>query len=255
MYDIISIAPENIEKEHICCALGDKKSIYGVNSKKEKMKEMYADGYRFFRLNDRGKAFIDFVPVEHSLAPIIGDGYYYINCFWVSGSHSGKGISKELIRLCFDEIKDAKGVVCVSSDKKRPFLNDKKYFAKLGFEVIDTAPPYFELLCLKFDKDAPNPSFADNAKNQSELCEKGLVVYSSGMCPYSYFYGDLLESLCIQNGIEYNSFFFNTQADALKSPCAFSINSIFLDGKFVTHEILSEKKFEKLIIPLLKAKD
>ena len=33
---------------------------------------------------------------------------------------------------------------------------------KKGFEVVDTAPPNFELLVKKFNKNAPTPKFKGN---------------------------------------------------------------------------------------------
>jgi hypothetical protein len=53
------------------------------------------------------------------------------------------------------------GIAVVSSTKIKPFLTDKKFYLKQGFEVVDSAPPYFELLVLKFNKKVlcRNPLF------------------------------------------------------------------------------------------------
>ena len=46
---------DNIEKEHICCAIGDPKHQEGVDKKKEWIKNKLKDGHVFRKLNARGK--------------------------------------------------------------------------------------------------------------------------------------------------------------------------------------------------------
>ena len=56
---IISIDKNNIEQEHICCAIGnDKVNQSRALTKKNWMKERFSDGLVFKRLDDRGKIFI-----------------------------------------------------------------------------------------------------------------------------------------------------------------------------------------------------
>jgi len=38
---IISVTPENIDEEHICCAMSDKKSADGVEMKKMLMNSLF----------------------------------------------------------------------------------------------------------------------------------------------------------------------------------------------------------------------
>jgi len=42
MNEYINLNPENIDKEHICCAIGDAKHQEGVLKKKEWMKNKFA---------------------------------------------------------------------------------------------------------------------------------------------------------------------------------------------------------------------
>ncbi len=61
---IISIDKNNIDEEHICCALGnDKENKERAQTKKDWMKERFGDGLAFKRLDDRGKIFIEYMPV------------------------------------------------------------------------------------------------------------------------------------------------------------------------------------------------
>lgn len=49
--DFIHITAENIDREHICCAMSNKQSVM----KKEWMKRRFAEGLVFYRSVERGK--------------------------------------------------------------------------------------------------------------------------------------------------------------------------------------------------------
>ena len=85
--DYIQITKENIDKEHICCAMSGKQSL----AKKEWLKQRFAEGLVFYRSVERGKCFIEYIPAENAWVPIMADGWLYINCLWVSGSMKGHG--------------------------------------------------------------------------------------------------------------------------------------------------------------------
>lgn len=68
---IISISSENIDSEHICCAIGnDKPNQARAHSKKEWMKARFEEGLVFKRLDERGKFFIEYMPIETVWKPI-----------------------------------------------------------------------------------------------------------------------------------------------------------------------------------------
>lgn len=60
MNEYSNLTQENIEKEHICCAIGDPKHQLGVERKKEWIKSKLKDGHVFRKLNARGKIFIEY---------------------------------------------------------------------------------------------------------------------------------------------------------------------------------------------------
>ena len=55
----INLTIENIDKEHLCCAIADKKHQAGVAVKKNWLKERIAEGHVFRKLDEKGKVFID----------------------------------------------------------------------------------------------------------------------------------------------------------------------------------------------------
>ena len=164
MNEYINLTLENIDEEHICCAIGDKKHQAGVDSKKEWIKSKLKDGHIFRKLNARGKIFIEYEPIETAWIPISGKNYEYIYCLWVAGSFKGKGIGKELIEYAINDSKEKgkSGICTLVSKKKKPFIGEKKFFEHYGFKVVDSIADY-ELLALQFE-DGETPKFNDNAR-------------------------------------------------------------------------------------------
>lgn len=245
---IIEVNMDNIEKEHICCAISDKKGENCVGSKKAWMKKRFEDGLVFKKLDERGKVFIEYIPAERAFAPIEADNYMYIDCFWVSGKYKGKGYANELLGEC---IKDAKnngkdGLVVLSSKKKKPFLSDPSYLKYKGFMVADTAKPFFELLYLPFNEGAKKPQFMNCAKD-GKTDKKGVVIYYSNQCPHTDKYIKIVEKAAIDNGVSFKAIKIDTVEMAKSSPTPFTTYSIFIDGEFITNEILTEKKFLKFV--------
>lgn len=163
MNEYINLTLENIDKEHICCAISDKKHQAGVDSEKEWIKVKLNDGFVFRKLDVRGKVFIQYEPIETAWVPISGKKYEYIYCLWVAGNFKGQGIAKELLEYTIFDAKEKRmnGICTLSSKKKKPFLGDKKFFEHYGFKVVDSIGEY-ELLALNFN-DEETPRFNDNA--------------------------------------------------------------------------------------------
>ena len=101
--EYIRVTKENIENEHICCAISSNKDIQAI-SKKNWLKERFDDGLVFLKSIERGKCFIEYIPAENAWNPINADGYMYIDCLWVASSFKGNGYSNDLLNvvLCQD---------------------------------------------------------------------------------------------------------------------------------------------------------
>ena len=179
----ITLTPENVMSEHLCCAIADKKHQTGVNDKRNWLAERIKEGHVFRKLDAQGKVFIEYAPLEKAWVPVTGDNYFYIYCLWVSGSYKGKGYGKELLQSCIDDAKaqGKSGICLLSSKKKKPFLSEKKFMLKYGFKVVDTINDEYELLALSFD--GTQPQFTSNVRKQS-IEGKELTIYYGVQCPY-----------------------------------------------------------------------
>ena len=183
MNEYINLTLENIDDEHICCAIGDPKHQNGVNNKKEWIKSKLSEGHVFRKLDARGKIFIEYEPIETAWVPVNGKNYEYIYCLWVAGSFKGKGIAKELLEYAINDSKEKgmSGICTLTSKKKKPFLSEKKFFEHYGFKVVDVIGDY-ELLALQFDNNE-TPKFNDNVRTM-KIDNQEFTIYYSPECPY-----------------------------------------------------------------------
>lgn len=247
---IITIDAANIDREHICCAIGnDKQNQYRAQTKKNWMKCEFDNGLVFKRLDQRGKVFIEYAPVETIWKPIQGKNYLVINCLWVSGQFKGKGFSTQLLDECIADARfqNKDGIAVVSSTKSKPFLTDKKFYLKHGFTPVDTAPPYFELLALKFNEDAETPQFSANAKAGMCAEKSGFTFIYSNQCPFMEEYVGRLAEIAHRKGIPCTVQKLKSYGEAQEIGSPFGTLGIYFNGEFQTHELMPETKFEKYL--------
>ena len=249
--DYIRLTKENLDKEHICCAISDNRDVQ-VASKKAWLSERFEDGLVFLRSVERGKCFIEYIPAENAWHPVDADGYMHINCFWVSGSFKGHGYANDLLNACIADAKaqGKNGITVISSPKKMSFLSDPKYLAYKGFSVADKAEPFFTLLYLPFDEASPVPKFKDCAK-QPHIDKRGFVVYYSHGCPFTAKYVPLVAEYAKANGIPFESVLLDSKEAARSAPVAWTNYALFYDGEYITNEIQNEKRFAALVDRLI----
>ena len=242
----IQLTLDNLEKEHICCAISTNKDV-GVRSKKDWLRERIKDDLVFYRLDQRGKCFIEYIPAQKSFYPIDAPGYMHINCLWVAGSLKGQGHGKALIEHCINDSK-AKGMLgisVISSRKKLAFLSDGEFLSRFGFTPCDSVDPYYTLMYLPFTNNSPAPKFLNSVKNP--VLPDGFVLYYSNGCPFTEKYVPLIVEVFNKHNVNIKVIKIESVEDAKSSPCVCTNFSLFFNKKLITHEILSEKKAEAII--------
>ena len=246
MNEYINLNLENIDKEHICCAIGDPKHQIGVDAKKEWIKHKLKDGHVFRKLNSRGKTFIEYEPIETAWVPIIGKKYMYIYCLWVAGSFKGQGIGRELLEYAIKDAKDKKmnGICTLVSKKKKPFIGDKKFFFHFGFKVIDNIDDY-ELIALNFS-DEETPKFSNSARKM-EIESKDFTIYYSNECPYVEYEVKELTDYAKDKNLKLNFIKIDSLEKAKNAPCVINNWANFYEGKFISNTILNANALEKIV--------
>ncbi len=244
--EFVTITKENLGREHICCAIADGRDCQ-VLSKKEWLSQRLEEGLVFRKGDVRGKCFIEYIPAERAWAPVEADGYMYIDCLWVSGRLAGHGCASQLLEDCVRDSREKgkQGLVILSADKKRPYLSDPAFLKHKGFRAADEAAPYFSLYYLPLVPDAQPPRFRPQVK-QREAGE-GFTLYYTQQCPFTARYVPVAEAAARRLGLPLRLVRLETAAQAQSAPSPFTTYSLFYRGRFVTHEILSEKKAEQLL--------
>ncbi len=245
--EYVRVTKENLEKEHICCAISNNRDVQ-VASKKAWLAERFDDGLVFLRSVERGKCFIEYIPAENAWNPIDADGYTYIDCLWVSGSFKGHGYSNDLLDACIRDSKEQgrKGLCILSAAKKKPFLADPKYLAHKGFSVADEADNGVQLWALPFSDKCDLPRFKPCAKHP-RVDEKGFVLYYTHQCPFNAKYVPIVQKTAQEHGVPFKAIRLESKEAAQSAPTPVTTYALFSDGKYLTNEQMNDKKILKLL--------
>lgn len=252
MEKIITLNKSNIDSEHICCAISDKKCKESYELKKEWLKKEFDNGYVFRRINARAKVFIEYGPSEKGWIPIDAPNYLSINCLWVSGQYKGHGYGKELLRLAIEDANSQgkDGLVTVVGTNKFHFMSDTKWLLKQGFETCEKLSSGFSLLVKKINSNANNPKFNDSVKSGECDDKNGLVVYYSNRCPFTeYHVTTSLTETAKKRNLPLKVIKLETMEQAQSAPTPATIFSLFYNGKFVTTDLSAcmDSRFDKVI--------
>lgn len=237
----MKITKDNIDREHICCAMSGKQSL----AKKAWLRQRFDEGLVFYRSEERGKCFIEYIPAENAWVPIVAPGYLYINCLWIAGSMKGHGYSNDLMEECIRDAREQgrKGLCILSAQgRKREFLSDPKYLAYKGFSVADTSEAGITLMYLPLDPAAEPPRFRDCARHPQAEGE-GFVLYYTDQCPFTCYWVPRVEEAAREHGVPLRVIHITDRESAQNVPSPVSTYALFRDGRFVTQGIQTDKKF------------
>lgn len=244
--DYIRVTKDNLESEHICCAISNNKDVQ-VASKKAWLLDRFDEGLVFLKSTERGKCFIEYIPAEFAWNPIDAPGYLYIDCLWVSGSMKGHGYSNDLLNECIRDGKaqGKKGLCILSSAKKKPFLADPKFLKYKGFSVCDEADNGIQLWALPFFEGAEKPKFRECARHP-HVDEPGYVLYYTNQCPFNRKYVPIVEQTAKAHGIPFRAVHITTRNEAQSAPTPVTTYALFRNGVYLTNEQMNDTKFLKL---------
>jgi len=76
-------------------------------------------------------------------------------------------------------------------------------------------------------------------------------LYYTSQCPFTVKYVPLIEQLAREKNLPFHSIHLQNRMEAHQAPTPYTSYSLFYNGVFVTHEILSENSFRKLLTKLM----
>lgn len=247
----LTLNPDNMEQEHICCAIADKKCAQSYAMKKAWLTKEFQNGWRFKRLDERAKVFIEYGPAEKAWMPISAPNYLALGCFWVAGKYKGHGHGKALLQGVIEEAKTQKklGLVTVAGHKKFHFMSDTQWLLKQGFQEVERTPAGFSLLALKFSESTPSPQFRKEVQKGTCPDQQGFVVYYSNRCPFTeYHIRESLKETAQKRELDIKIIQLKTMQQAQSSPTPATIFSLFYNGQFITTDlsVCMHSRFDKL---------
>ena len=245
--EYIRVTKDNLEKEHICCAISNNKDVQ-VSSKKAWLADRFMDGLVFLKSVERGKCFIEYIPAENAWVPIEADGYMYIDCLWVSGSFKGHGYSTDLLNACIRDSKEKgmKGLCILCAAKKKPFLADPKFLKYKGFAVCDESDNGIQLWYLPFSDNVEKPVFKECAKHP-HIEDSGYVLYYTDQCPFNAKYVPIVEQNAKEHNIPFRAIHIVSKEQAQNVPTPVTTYALFRNGEYLTNEQMNDTKFLKLV--------
>lgn len=256
MERIIKLNKDNIQNEHICCAISDKKCKESYELKKDWLKKEFDNGYVFQRIDARAKVFIEYGPAEKGWVPVDAPNYLLVNCLWVSGKYKGNGYGKALLQKAIDDAKSQgkHGLMTVVGTKKFHFMSDTKWLLRQGFEVCESLSSGFSLLVKKIDPKGANPTFKESVKSGKCPDKSGIVVYYSNRCPFSeYHVKTSLTETATKRNIPLKIVKLESMEQAQSAPTPATIFSLFYNGNFITTDIsiCMDSRYDKIIDKIL----
>lgn len=246
--EIIDFTPSNIA-DYGVCGYKDARKHLELRRKIEWYKEYYPKGLRIkgLILQPGGyQGMIEYIPGKYAHRPVNADGYMFIHCIYVGfkNEFKGKGYATLLLLDCIKEAKSNKmeGVAVVT--RKGSFMAKRDIFIKNGFESVDRTNPDFELLALKFNEQAKNPSFK---KFSPQNYPDGIIIFRSAQCPYSVKNVDAIMKTAERMKVK-TTLIDMIDFEAVQNvPCAFGTFCIIKDGEVISHNPISNTRFENIM--------
>ncbi len=246
---IITIDEKNLNEYAYCGYKNPKQE--GFRKKAAWLKKQLPKGLVFKNLyseEDGVIGSIEYEPGEYSWRPIDAKGYMVIHCiFIIYKKNKGRGYGTMLVRECIKDARKHKmdGVVTVT--RKGTWMAGKELFLKLGFSVVDSAPPDFELLLKKFRKSAPIPKFRGDWEKKRAAFNDELVIIHSDQCPYVSKALREIPETAEKYGKKATLVELRTAKNAQKAPCAFGIFNIIYKGKLIAEHPISNRRFKNIM--------
>jgi L-amino acid N-acyltransferase YncA len=245
---IHTIDASNVDRYGFFCYKSKPKST-GYRQKREWLEACLAEGVRLKIIYEgtRSAGFIEYAPGEATWRVVQATGYVVIHCMWVVGAGRGKGYGERLLEQVISEAqnKGMYGLAVVTSSST--FLAKKGFFIHNGFEVVDQAPPSFELLAMHFGQGS-TPRFPQDWESRLQRIPQGLVVYHSGQCPYLPMFVSSLGNAACQMGIPARMVELKTSWEARTlSPSAYGVFGVVYDGKLLSYRPIGGKTLRQML--------
>jgi len=193
--------------------------------------------------------YVEYLPGEFAWRGVDAAGYMFIHCIWIyAKQYQRKGWGRFMIEACLNDAKSAgmRGVAVMVRDG--PWLADRRLFLANAFEPVDTAPPDYQLLVLKFKRTAANPAFRKGWDEKLARYGHGLTIIRSNQCPHiAKFASDIAQSAAEDYGINPTVVDVASCQDAQNAPTPYAVFSLIYDGRLLADHQISRTRFRNIM--------
>jgi len=193
--------------------------------------------------------YIEYIPGKYAWRGVEADGYMVIHCVWTYfRAYQRRGLAASLIRACIDDARreGMHGVAVVARD--RPWLAGSAIFRKMGFVLVETAPPDYELLVYKLRRSAANPRFKSDWEGRLKKYGKGLTIIRAGQCPQTIERSDAIAAMAARMfGLKARVVDLGSYRDAQNAPTPYAVFAILYNGRLVADHQVSARRFQTIL--------
>ena len=197
---------------------------------------------------------IESIPGEFAWRGVEASGYLFVHCLWTySLKLKGRGLGTRLVRAAVEEASEAgmHGVAVLT--RRGPWLAGSAIYLNNGFRVVDTAPPDYELLALKFKKSAPDPKLKRGWEKKLGAYGRGLTIVRSDQCPHiAKFADDIAAVARTAYQLKPRIVEIKNHREAQNAPTPYAVFSVILDGRILADHPISATRFKNIMKGLAK---
>jgi GNAT superfamily N-acetyltransferase len=193
--------------------------------------------------------YIEHLPGEFAWRGVEAGGYMFIHCIWIfSRQHQRKGWGSVMIEACLEDAKKAgmSGVAVVVRDG--PWLADHRLFLANAFELVDTAPPDYQLLVRKLNSAAANPAFKKSWDQKVARYGRGLTIIRSSQCPHiAKFASDIAQTAAKEYHLRPKVVDLGSWLDAQNAPTPYAVFAVIYNGRLLADHQISRTRFRNIM--------
>jgi len=247
---IVEITPALLD-EIPCCGIKNKEHE-GFRCKRAWLADQLQAGlHARILMTEEGRqcGYIEYLPGNNAWRAVDTAGYMFIHCIWTfyrKYQHRGNGV--RLVQSCIEDAKKSKmnGVAVIA--RRKPWLASSDLFLKCGFQRVDTAPPDYELLVVKFKKRSPNPHFLPTPAEKLKEYGQGLTIIRADQCAHSVrFAREVSEVARREFHLEPKIIVQQSCREAQNAPTPYAVFSIILDGELLCDHQISKTRFRNIM--------
>jgi hypothetical protein len=238
-----------------CCGIQNP-AHPGLASKRCWLQEHFELGLKARSLIDvDGKpcGYIEYLPGEYAWRGIDARGYMFIHCIWnPSKRNRSKGWASAMVEACVSDAKKAGMLGVAVTTRKGPWMAGSALFESNGFQLVDTAPPDYEIWVRKFKARSANPMFKKGFGIKAVRLKDELTIIHSPQCPYiAKFTAEIVQTAREEYGIAPRIIELNSYRDAQDAPTPYAVFSILSNGKVLADHQISRTRFRNIMRTML----